>query len=77
MFFILCEEFEKNNFFMSYSKTDEYKFYIFHTQTFLRVQVGIEHFYYKLILFNRLLYYMPDAIYSLAKFKVVFEIYGV
>ena len=35
---------------------------------------GVEHFFYKLILFNRLLSYLPDAFYSLAKFKVVFEI---
>ena len=37
----------------------------------------VEHFFYKLILFNTLLLYLLDAFYSLAKFKVVFKILGV
>ena len=39
--------------------------------------MGGRALFYKLILFNRLLSYIPDAFYSLEKFKVVFGIQGV
>ena len=42
----------------------------------IKVKVG-RALFYKLILFTRLLSYLTDAFYSLAKFKVVFEIEGV
>ena len=37
---------------------------------------GSKTFFYKLILFNSFLFYLPDDFYSLTKLKVVFEIQG-